>query len=122
MDRKQKDRIRKRLRVMRGVRRKLSGSTAKPRLSVYRSNRNLSCQAIDDTVGVTITSVSSLEDTFRGRQGGSKTESAKVLGEEMARRLKEKGIERAVFDRGWYRYHGRIKAFAEAVREGGIRF
>ena len=107
---------------MRGVRRRLSGSTAKPRLSIYRSNRNLACQAIDDEAGVTITAISTLENAFRGQMSGSKTACAKTLGEEMARRLKDKGIERAVFDRGWYRYHGRIKAFAEAVREGGIKF
>lgn len=122
MNRKQKDRIRKRLRVMRGVRRKIRGSASRPRLSIYRSNKNLACQAVDDEAGVTLAGISSLESAYRGAAGGTKTNRARVLGEEMARRLKERGIERAVFDRGWYRYHGRIKAFAEAVREAGIDF
>lgn len=122
MDRQQKNRNRKRLRVMRGVRRRVRGSLSKPRLSVSRSNKNLACQAIDDQAGVTIAFVSSLESAHRGELSGTKTDRAKVLGNEMAKRLKEKGIERVVFDRGWYRYHGRIKAFAEAVREGGIVF
>jgi large subunit ribosomal protein L18 len=122
MDRKQKDRIRKRLRVMRGVRRRVRGCAVKPRLSVFRSNKNLACQAIDDEVGVTLAAISSLEGGFQNDVQGCKTERAKVLGEEMARRLKEKGIERVAFDRGWYKYHGRIKAFADAVRKGGIKF
>ncbi len=122
MDRKQKNKNRKRLRVMRGVRRRVRGSSSKPRLSVKRSNKNLACQAIDDQAGVTIAYVSSIESAYRGGLSGTKTDRAKVLGGEMAKRLKEKGIERAVFDRGWYRYHGRIKAFAEAIREGGIVF
>jgi len=111
---------------MRGVRRKIRGSASRPRLSIYRSNKNLACQAVDDEAGVTLAGISSLESAFRAAAGAAagatKTNRARVLGEEMARRLKERGIERAVFDRGWYRYHGRIKAFAEAVREGGIDF
>jgi len=122
MDRKQKIRINKRLRVARGVRRKLHGTAVKPRLSIFRSNKNIACQAIDDETGYTITAVSTLEKGFQGQQSERKRERAKVLGTEMAKRLKEKGIGRAVFDRGWYRYHGRIKAFADAVREGGINF
>lgn len=122
MDRQQKNKNRKRLRVMRGVRRRVRGSSAKPRLSVTRSNKNLACQAIDDQAGVTIAWVSSLETAHQGALSGTKTDRAKTLGSEMAKRLKEKGVERVVFDRGWYRYHGRIKAFAEAVREGGIVF
>ena len=107
---------------MRGVRRKLRGSADKPRLSVYRSNKNLSCQAINDADGITITAVSSLEKAFQAQPGSSKSENAKALGQEMAKRLAEKGIGMAVFDRGWHKFHGRIKAFAEAVREGGIKF
>jgi large subunit ribosomal protein L18 len=122
MDRKQKDRIRKRLRVMRGVRRRIRGSALKPRLSVYRSHKNLACQAIDDEIGATLAAISSLEGDFRNDAEGNKTSRAKALGGEMARRLKDKGIERVAFDRGWYKYHGRIKAFADAVRQGGIKF
>ncbi len=122
MDRKQKKRIKKRLRVQQGVRNRVRGSLDKPRVSVYRSNKNLACQAIDDDTGKTITAISSLEQDFRGKLDGTKSERAKTLGTEMAKRLKDKGVERIVFDRGWYRYHGRVKAFADAIREEGIRF
>ena len=122
MERKQKNRNRKRLRVQRGVRRRVRGDSGRPRLCVFRSNRNLACQAIDDSAGRTLVSISSLEKELAGRLQGSKSERAKTLGEEMARRLLEKGVEQVVFDRGWYRYHGRIKVFADAVREGGVRF
>jgi large subunit ribosomal protein L18 len=121
MLRKQKDLKRKRIRVARGVRRRVRGMPEKPRLSVFRSNRHFYCQAIDDESGKTMASVSSMESAYRGEKA-PKSEKAKALGEAMAKRLKEAGIERAVFDRGWYKYHGTIKRFADAVREGGIRF
>ncbi len=122
MDRKQKNRIKKRLRVMRGVRRRIRGTSDKPRLSIYRSNKNLACQAINDEAGTTVAAISSLEKAFGDQPGTKKVENARSLGTEMAKRLQEKGVAQAVFDRGWYRYHGRIKAFADAVREGGIKF
>jgi len=122
MDRKQKDLKEKRLRASRGVRRRLHGMPDKPRLSMHRSNRQLYCQAIDDENGKTLATVSSLEEGNRSGLSGSKTERAKTLGQQMAERLKGLGIERAVFDRGWYKYHGIVKTFADAVREGGIRF
>lgn len=122
MNRKQKNLIKKRKRVQQGVRRRVRGSQDKPRICICRSNKNLSCQAIADDSGTTITSISSLEKDFRGKLEGTKTDCAKALGTEMAKRLKEKGVERIVFDRGWYRYHGRVKAFADAIREEGVRF
>jgi large subunit ribosomal protein L18 len=122
MQRKQKKLIKKRRRVSMGVRRKLHGIPEKPRLSVCRSNRNLSCQAIDDENGVTLAAISSLEADFRSADKVAPLERAKVLGAEMAKRLKDKGVEKVVFDRNWYRYHGVVKSFADAVREGGVRF
>ena len=123
MKRKQKDLLRKRLRVKRGVRRHIHGLAEKPRLSVFRSNRQFYCQAIDDTEGRTLAAVSSLETAWREELGTrSRKEKAERLGHEMGKRLKALGIERAVLDRGWYRYHGCLKAFADAVREEGIRF
>jgi large subunit ribosomal protein L18 len=121
MQRKQKDLIKKRKRVSMGVRRRLHGTQEKPRLSVNRSNRNFSCQAIDDDSGNTLAAVSSLEADFRNAEKAAPVERAKNLGARMAERLKDKGIERVVFDRGWYKYHGVVKSFADAVREGGIR-
>jgi large subunit ribosomal protein L18 len=122
MDRKQKDLKNKRLRVARGVRRRLHGMPERPRLSVLRSNRQLYCQAIDDEHGKTLASVSSLEEANKGSLTGCKTEKAKALGQQMAERLKALGVEKAVLDRGWYKYHGVVKTFADAVREGGIKF
>ncbi|MHC4942486.1 MAG: 50S ribosomal protein L18 [Planctomycetota bacterium] len=123
MERKQKNLIKKRLRVLRGVRRRLHGVAEKPRLSVYRSNKQMYCQAIDDESGKTLASVSSITEENRSALSEkNKTEKAKAVGLQMANRLKELGIERAVFDRGWYRYHGIVKAFADAIREGGIKF
>jgi large subunit ribosomal protein L18 len=122
MQRKQKDLKTKRLRVARGVRRRLHGLPEKPRLSVFRSNRYFYCQAIDDENGRTLASISSLESAYRSGEGAPKSEQVKALGQEMAKRLKEAGVERAVFDRGWYKYHGCVKHFADAVRAGGVRF
>lgn len=122
MNRKQKNLKQKRQRVAGSVRKGIRGESGMPRLSVYRSNRNFACQAINDEDGTTLASVSTLESAFRTEIRGSKVERAKSLGAVMASRLKELGIERVVFDRGWYKYHGCVKAFADAVREGGIKF
>ena len=117
MFRKQKDLKKKRLRVQRGVRRRLHGKAEKPRLSIYRSNRFLYCQAIDDEMGKTLAAVSTQSSPNRNDLKGTRTEKAKVLGQQMADQLKSLGIEQAVFDRGWYRYHGIVKSFADSVRE-----
>jgi large subunit ribosomal protein L18 len=89
---------------------------------VFRSNRHFYCQAIDDENGKTLAAVSSMVPENREGAAGTRTERVKALGKQMAESLKALGIERAVFDRGWYRYHGVVKSFADSVREGGIRF
>jgi len=119
----QKVKRNKRLRKARGVRRRVRGDASKPRLSVFRSNKFLYAQAIDDFTGVTVAAANELEASLKGDcQSIAKAEAAKVVGKAIAERLREKGIERVVLDRGWYRYHGRLKAFADAAREGGLKF
>ncbi len=102
------------------VRAKISGTPERPRLCVFRSETNIYAQVIDDVNGVTLVSASSLEKGFEG--SGSNCEAAKKVGEAVAQRAKDKGIEAVVFDRGGYLYHGRVKALAEGAREGGLQF
>ena len=102
------------------VRGKVSGTPERPRLNVFRSETNIYAQVIDDTKGVTLVSASSLEKGFEGP--GSNCEAAKKVGEAIAQRASDKGIEAVVFDRGGYLYHGRVKALAEGAREGGLQF
>ena len=102
------------------VRGKVSGTPERPRLNVFRSETNIYAQVIDDTKGVTLVSASSLEKGFSC--DGTKTDAAKKVGEIIAQRAKDKGIEAVVFDRGGYLYHGRVKALAEGAREGGLQF
>lgn len=108
-------RIRKHLRV----REKISGTSETPRLCVFRSNKNIEAQIIDDSKGITICSVSTVGLKIKN---GHNIEGATKLGEAIALRAKEKGIEKVVFDRGGYIYHGRVKAVAEAARNGGLKF
>lgn len=116
---KLKKRQRKALRVRNGVR----GSQERPRLSVFRSSKFIYCQAIDDGAGRTLASASELEQELRERCSPlTKTQAAALLGEIIAERLKSKGVEKVVFDRGWYRYHGRVKALADGARKGGLKF
>jgi large subunit ribosomal protein L18 len=103
------------------VRKKIYGTPDRPRLSVFRSNRHIYAQIIDDTVGRTLVSVSTMEKGFDSA-GKSKTEAALEAGRILAGRAKEKGIEKVVFDRGGNLYHGRVKALAEGAREGGLVF
>ncbi|CCZ56812.1 50S ribosomal protein L18 [Clostridium sp. CAG:762] len=103
------------------IRENLSGTSEKPRLSVFRSNANISAQIIDDTKGVTLVSASSLEKELNIKNGGN-IEAAKVIGAEIAKRAKSKKINEVVFDRGGYLYHGRVAALAEAARENGLEF
>ena len=103
------------------IRENLSGTSEKPRLSVFRSNANISAQIIDDTKGVTLVSASSLEKELNIKNGGN-LEAAKVIGAEIAKRAKSKKINEVVFDRGGYLYHGRVAALAEAARENGLEF
>ena len=102
------------------VRAKISGTAARPRLCVYRSNANIYAQVIDDVAGKTIVSASSLEKDFEGI--GSNKEAAKKVGQAVARKALAAGIEEVVFDRGGYLYHGRVKELAEGAREGGLKF
>ncbi len=102
------------------VRAKISGTPECPRLNVFRSNANIYAQIIDDVNGVTLVSASSLEKGFEGATGNA--EAAKKVGQTIAQRAKEKGIEQVVFDRGGYVYHGRVAALAEGAREGGLQF
>jgi large subunit ribosomal protein L18 len=109
----------KRLRRRRRVRAKIRGTAERPRLSVYRSNRGVFAQLIDDDAGRTIASASWMEDELR--KLGS-MDQAKRAGELLAERAKAAGVETCVFDRGGYRFHGRVAAIAEGAREGGLRF
>jgi large subunit ribosomal protein L18 len=106
-----------RLRRRRRVRAKVSGTAERPRISVFRSNRGIAAQLIDDISGHTLASVSWTEESLRGLQS---MEQAQQGGKLLAERAKAVGVETAVFDRGGYRYHGRVKAFAEGVRDGGL--
>lgn len=103
------------------VRSKISGTAERPRLNVYRSNKNIYVQVIDDAKGVTLASASTLDKELNIESGGDVSAAAKV-GELVAKRAAEKGISNVVFDRGGYLYHGRIKALADAAREAGLEF
>ena len=107
----------RRLRRRRRVRAKISGTATRPRVSVFRSNRGLCAQLVDDTSGHTLAAVAWFEPELRSL---AKPERTRRAGEALAARAKAAGVERAVFDRGGYQYHGRVKAFAEGVREGGL--
>ena len=102
------------------VRGKVSGTSERPRLNVFRSNANIYAQIIDDVNGVTLVSANTLEKDFEGAAGNC--EAAKKVGLVLAERAKAKGIEQVVFDRGGYIYHGRVAALAEGAREGGLQF
>jgi len=103
------------------VRVRIKGTPERPRLNVFRSLQHIHAQVIDDTIGHTLVAACSLEDEVR-QNGGKKVEQAGLVGELLARRALEKGINQVVFDRGGYRYHGRVKALAEAAREAGLKF
>lgn len=115
-----KDSNRARLQRHKRVRSKINGTAERPRLDVYRSAKNIYAQVIDDTTGVTLAAASSTEKDFGG-YGGNK-DAAKKVGEMIAERCKAKGIEKVVFDRGGYIYHGRVKELAEGARSGGLQF
>jgi large subunit ribosomal protein L18 len=103
------------------VRAKLSGTSARPRLNVFRSNKHIYAQVIDDMSGVTIASASTLDKAL-SLDSTSNLEAAQKIGELVAKRAVEKGITSVVFDRGGYLYHGRIQALADAARENGLQF
>jgi large subunit ribosomal protein L18 len=107
-----------RLKRRRRVRSKVAGTAERPRISVFRSNRGIHAQLVDDVAGRTLAAVSWTESDLRGLKP---MEQATKAGERLAERAKEAGVEAALFDRGGYRYHGRVKAFAEGAREGGLK-
>lgn len=109
-----------RQRIHRRIRRRLSGSASRPRLAVFRSLKHIYAQVIDDTKGHTLVAASSNEKD--NTINGGNVAGAKAIGKLVAERAKAKGIETVVFDRGGYRYHGRVKALAEAAREAGLKF
>lgn len=110
--------VTQRARIRRRIRSKISGTPERPRLSVFRSNNHIYAQLIDDLAGTTLAAAST-RDADLG--SGSPMEQGKAVGERLAERAKEAGIDRAVFDRGGYRYHGRVKALAEGARSGGLQ-
>ena len=109
----------RRLRRRRRVRAKVRGSAERPRLAVFRSNRGVQAQLIDDVEGRTVAAVNWIEPELKSLR---RMEQAKRAGELLAQRAKEAGTETCIFDRGGYRYHGRVRALAEGAREGGLRF
>jgi large subunit ribosomal protein L18 len=108
-----------RLKRRRRVRAKVSGTAERPRISVFRSNRGVSVQLIDDVAGRTLAAVNWTEEAFKGLSG---VEQAKQVGSTLAERAQAAGITAAVFDRGGYQYHGRVQALADGAREGGLNF
>ena len=105
------------------LRKKITGTSERPRLSVHRSVRHIRAQVIDDRAGRTLASASSLDEAVRAQiRGGGNLAAAKVVGKVVAERARAQGIENVVFDRGGYRYHGRVQALAEAAREAGLKF
>jgi len=115
----QKDRAEVRRAVHKRIRRKVSGSAERPRLTIYRSLNHIYAQIIDDVEGRTIAAASTTEKDLRGGTGGN-IDAAMRVGRAIAERALSQGIEQVVFDRGGYRYHGRVKALADAAREGGL--
>ena len=112
-----------RRRVHERVRTKVVGTTERPRLSVYRSLDHIYAQVIDDHSGKTLVSASSVDtDTKKNLKGGGNVAAAKVIGKAIAERAKAAGVNKVVFDRGGYKYHGRVKALADAAREAGLQF
>ncbi|MCY9659366.1 50S ribosomal protein L18 [Paenibacillus chondroitinus] len=116
---KNKARLKRHLRV----RKKIEGTTARPRLNIFRSSKHMYAQLIDDTTGVTIAAASTQDKDLKSDIGnGGNVEAARKVGALIAARAKEKGVDKVVFDRGGYLYHGRVQALADAAREAGLEF
>jgi len=111
-----------RRRVHERIRKKVMGTSGRPRLNVYRSLKHIYVQVIDDLQGVTLVAASSAEGGKQSRTSGGNLAAAKAVGKTVAERAKAKGISKVVFDRGGYIYHGRVKALADAARESGLQF
>ena len=110
----------RRLRIRNRIRKTVAGTGERPRLAVFRSNKEIYAQLIDDVRGVTIVAASSRDKDIDA--SGNKTESAKLVGKTIAERAIKAGVEAVTFDRGGYLYHGRVKSLAEGAREGGLKF
>lgn len=110
----------RRLKVKRRVRKRVSGTPDRPRLSVFRSNKAIYAQLIDDVNGLTLAAASSREKSFEAK--GTKVEQASAVGSALAQRVQDTDIRAVVFDRNGYLYHGRVKALAEGARAGGLKF
>lgn len=108
----------RRLRIRRGVRNKIAGTAERPRLSVFKSNKAIYAQIIDDAKGATLTATSSIDLGIKNNT----IEQSKNVGSKLAEKAKAAGIDSVVFDRGGYQYHGQVKALAEGAREGGLKF
>ena len=119
----QKEKWQKRERRHLRVRQKVYGTKERPRLTVYRSLKNIYCQLIDDSEGKTLVSASTLSPGIKEQvpYGGNK-KAAELVGQKIAEEAKKLGIEKVVFDRSWYKFHGRVKALADAARKGNLRF
>ncbi len=116
-----KNDVRKRIHTR--IRKKIQGTSERPRLNIFRSLNHIYAQIIDDVKGVTLVSASSLDKEIRaGSKAGGSVVGAKTVGAALAKRARGKGIETVVYDRGGYRYHGRVKVLAEAAREAGLKF
>lgn len=117
------DRNKARVRRHRSIRKRVKGTPERPRLNVFRSLSQIYAQVIDDSVGATLASASTIDHEVRDEVAElSKTEQARIVGRVVAERAMAKGIKKVVFDRGGYKYHGRVKALAEAAREAGLDF
>ena len=110
----------RRNKIRRRIRKSVEGTAERPRLAVYRSNKEIYAQLIDDERGVTLASASSLDKSID--REGAKSDLARKVGEHLAKVAKEAGVEAVAFDRGGYRYHGRVKSLADGAREGGLNF
>jgi large subunit ribosomal protein L18 len=112
----------RRQRIKYRIRKQISGSAETPRLSVFRSNKEIYAQIVDDEAGNTLLSVSSREKGISGKKTEGKRETAVLVGKSVAEKAQEKGISTVVFDRNGYLYHGRVKSLADAAREAGLKF
>lgn len=112
-----------RLRRHQRVRKKVQGTPERPRLAVFRSEHHIYAQVIDDTAGATLATASTLDKSLKGTVGyGGNVEAAKLVGKLLGERAREKGVQKVVFDRGGFAYHGRVAALADAAREAGLEF
>jgi large subunit ribosomal protein L18 len=114
--------LERKTRIKLRTRKKIKGTAEKPRLAVFRSNKQIYVQVIDDLKGNTLLSASSKEKEIASKTGIKKVEQSKLVGKLLAEKCKEKGIDNVVFDRGGNKYHGRVKSLADAAREGGLKF